>query len=51
MRPQWLACNYFLCNPSHRRKLTEVGNLLALAHMMDSAALIAGILELAAVLH
>ena len=26
-----------------RRKLTEVGNLLALAHMMDSAALVSGI--------
>jgi hypothetical protein len=35
----------------HRRKLTEVGNLLALAHMMDSAALVAGMQQLASTLH
>jgi hypothetical protein len=31
------------CNCCRRRKLTEVGNMLALAHLMDSAALVSGV--------
>ena len=51
MQPQWLVLTLFPRNCLHRRKLTEVGNLLALAHMMDSAALVAGMQQLAAALH
>jgi hypothetical protein len=51
MQPQWLVLTSFPRNCLHRRKLTEVGNLLALAHMMDSAALVAGMQQLAATLH